>query len=39
MSELMSLIDVEWRIVRPRRDDTSDRKDLHLAHLLDFRPD
>ncbi len=39
MSELMSLIDVEWRIVRPRRDDTSDRKDLHLAQLLDFRPD
>jgi DNA-binding NtrC family response regulator len=23
----------------PRRDDTSDRPDLHLAELLDFRPD
>jgi DNA-binding NtrC family response regulator len=24
---------------QPRRDDTSDRPDLHLAELLDFRPD
>ena len=24
---------------QPRRDDTPDRKDLHLAELLDFRPD
>jgi DNA-binding NtrC family response regulator len=40
-SELMSLQSVEWRIVQPqsRRDDTPDRKDLHLAELLDFRPD
>ena len=32
---------VEWRLVKPqhRRDDTPDRKDLHLAELLDFRPD
>src|SRR5687767_8384637 len=32
---------VEWRIVKlqPRRGDTSDRHDLHLAELLDFRPD
>jgi activator of aromatic catabolism len=40
-SRLMSLLGVEWRIVQPqpRRDDTSGRKDLHLAELLDFRPD
>ena len=32
---------VEWRTVKPqpRRDDIPDRKDLHLAELLDFRPD
>ena len=37
----MSFLGVEWRIVQPqpRRDDTLDRKDLHLAQLLDFRPD
>ena len=37
----MLSLSVEWRIVKPqpRRDDTSDRQDLHLAELLDFRPD
>ena len=32
---------VEWRTVKPqtRHDDSPDRKDLHLAELLDFRPD
>jgi hypothetical protein len=36
-----ALPSVEWRIVKPepRRDDTSDRHGLHLAELLDFRPD
>jgi DNA-binding NtrC family response regulator len=36
-----ALPSVEWRIVKaqPRRDDTSYRHDLHLAELLDFRPD
>ena len=36
-----ALPSVEWRIVnpQPRPDDTSDRQDLHLAELLDFRPD
>ena len=40
-SRTHALPSVEWRIVKPqpRRDDTSDRQDLHLAELLDFRPD
>ena len=40
-SRTHALPSVEWRIVKPqpRRDDTPDRKDLHLAELLDFRPD
>jgi len=38
---LLDLLSVEWRTVKPqpRRDNTPDRKDLHLAELLDFRPD
>jgi DNA-binding NtrC family response regulator len=37
----VDLLSVEWRIVKPqpRRDHTPDRKELHLAELLDFRPD
>jgi DNA-binding NtrC family response regulator len=40
-SRTHALPSVEWRIVKaqPRRDGTSDRPDLHLAELLDFRPD
>jgi DNA-binding NtrC family response regulator len=40
-SRTHALPSVEWRIVKPQpsRDDTSDRQDLHLAELLDFRPD
>ena len=40
-SRTHALLSVEWRTVKPqpRRDDTPDRKDLHLAELLDFRPD
>jgi DNA-binding NtrC family response regulator len=37
----VGLVSVEWRTVKrqPRRDDQPERKDLHLAELLDFRPD
>ena len=40
-SRTHALPSVEWRIVKPqpRRDEASDRPDLHLAELLDFRPD
>ena len=40
-SRTHALPSVEWRIVKPqpRRDDTSPPPDLHLAELLDFRPD
>ena len=32
---------IEWRLVKPqhRREGTPDRKGVHLAELLDFRPD